>query len=459
MTTARLLNPEITDLLNQGDFSALRDLSKELHAADMAEIVEQVKDEHILLAFLSMARESQPEIFGYLEPSRQELLLAQFKPTTLTHVLAGISADDRTELLHEIPGALTRRVLEALEPDERKVALSLLGYPEASVGRLMTPDFLHISAESTASDALAKVRRLAAEVETVYVLYVVDADGTLIGTASLRDVVVAKSFELVKDFMTEKMVVCKSTDDRESALTKLREYDLLALPVVDSQKRLVGIVTFDDLVDVSEDEATEDILKMHGVATDLDDYFDDTIWKKYRSRVVWLVPLAFVGAGSVLVQQAYNPIIAQLSLLAAYITLLTATGGNVGTQSAGIMIRAISTDDVDKDKLKRIFRHELLIGVALGLTLAIVGTCLVLIRGADPNVLGGHEIWEVAMIVGSSMFLAVVTTNALGAFMPLFSKLLRIDPAVTAGPFITTAADIVIVLVYFNIATAVILGS
>ncbi|MHC4840969.1 MAG: magnesium transporter [Planctomycetota bacterium] len=459
MTTARLLNPEITELLNQGDYSALRELSKELHAADMAEVVETVREKHILLAFLSMAPEKQPEIFGYLEPSRQEQLIAQFKPDTLAHVLAGIPADDRTELLNELPGSLTRRLLEALEPEERQKALALLGYPEASVGRLMTPDFLHVSAVSTAADVLAKVRRLANEVETVYIIYVVDADGTLLGTVSLRDVVVAKSFEVVKDFMTEKMVVCKTTEDRENALTKLRDYDLLAIPVVDSQKRLVGIVTFDDLADVSEDEATEDILKMHGVATALDDYFDDTFWKKYRSRVVWLVPLAFVGAGSVLVQQAYNPIIAQLSLLAAYITLLTATGGNVGTQSAGIMIRAISTEDVDRSKLKRIFRHELMIGLALGFTLAAVGTGLVLARGADPNVLGGHEIWEVALIVGSAMFMAVVTTNALGAFMPLFSRFLRIDPAVTAGPFITTAADIVIVLIYFNVATAVILGS
>jgi len=197
---------------------------------------------------------------------------------------------------------------------------------------------------------------------------------------------------------------------------------------------------------------------MHGVATALDDYFDDTIWKKYRSRGVWLVPLAFVGAGSVLVQQAYNPIIAQLSILAAYITLMTATGGNVGTQSAGIMIRAISTEDVDKAKLKRIFRHELLIGIALAFTLSLVGTSLVLARGAEANVLGGHEVWKVALIVGISMFMAVVTTNAMGAAMPLFSRLMKIDPAVTAGPFITTAADIVIVLIYFNVATEVVLG-
>lgn len=458
MTTARLPKPEITELLKSSNFGALREWSTKLHPADVAEIIELVAEKHILLAFLSMSPDMQPEIFGYLEPTRQQQLLDQFKPETLTHVLAGITPDDRTELLHELPGGLARRMLEALEPEDRRKALALLGYHEASVGRLMTPDFMHVSAESTAADTLAKVRRLAAEVETVYVIYVIDINNKLIGTVSLRDVVVAKSYEQVKNFMTSEVVTCQTTDDREYGLTRIREYDLLALPVIDSQSRLVGIVTLDDLLDVSEDEATEDILKMHGVATALDDYFDDTIWKKYRSRVVWLVPLAFVGAGSVLVQQAYNPIIAQLSILAAYITLMTATGGNVGTQSAGIMIRAISTEDVDKAKLKRIFRHELLIGIALAFTLSLVGTSLVLARGAEANVLGGHEVWKVALIVGISMFMAVVTTNAMGAAMPLFSRLMKIDPAVTAGPFITTAADIVIVLIYFNVATAVVLG-
>lgn len=458
MTTARLLKPEITELLKSSNFVGLRDLSNGLHPADVAEIIELVAEKHILLAFLSMAPEIQPEIFGYLEPTRQQQLLDQFKPETLAHVLAGISPDDRTELLHELPATLTRRMIEALTPEDRRKALALLGYHEASVGRLMTPDFMHVSAESTAADTLAKVRRLAAEVETIYVIYVIDVNHKLIGTVSLRDVVVAKSYEQVSDFMTVDVVTCSTTDDREHGLTRIRDYDLLALPVIDSQSHLVGIVTLDDLLDVSEDEATEDILKMHGVATALDDYFDDTIWKKYRSRVTWLVPLAFVGAGSVMVQQAYNPIIAQISLLAAYITLLTATGGNVGTQSAGIMIRAISTEDVDKDKLKRIFRHELLVGFALAITLALVGTALVLARGAEAKVLGGHAVWEVAAIVGSSMFMAVITTNALGAAMPLFSRFMKIDPAVTAGPFITTAADIVIVLIYFNVATAVVLS-
>lgn len=455
MALARLITPEVEEMLRTGDYTGFRALSEDLHPADMAEIIESVPDRQLLVAFLAVARERQPEVFEYLDPDTQTRLLEEFKPDVLSRLLNDLSDDVRTELLVELPGQVTRRLLESLQPDERKRALALLGYPPDSAGRLMTPQFLHVNAEATAGDVLSKVRKLADDVETVYVIYVIDSASRLIGTVSLRDVVVAKGDDRVRDFMTENIIAVHTNDDREDVLAKLREYDLLAVPVVDSQERLVGIVTFDDLSDVHEDEATEDILKMHGVATALDDYFSAGYFKRFRSRVIWLVALAVVGTGSVLVQQAYNPIIAQLSLLAAYITLLTASGGNVGTQSAGILIRAVSTDDVDRQKLMRIFFGEILIGIALALTLAVIGTVLVLVRGAEPQVLGGHAVWEVATVVGISMFLAVLTTNTLGAAIPIIMKKINVDPAVTAGPFITTAADILTVLVYFNIAQAI----
>ena len=444
-------------MLRTGDYTGFRALSDHLHPADMAEIIESVPDDRLLVAFLAVARENQSEVFEYLDPNTQTRLLDEFKPDVLSRLLNDLSDDVRTDLLVELPGQVTRRLLESLQPEERKRAMALLGYPPDSAGRLMTPQFLHISAEASASDVLAKVRRLADEVETVYVIYVVDSASRLIGTVSLRDVVVAKPDDRVHDFMTEAVIHVEAHDDREDVLAKLREYDLLAVPVVDSQDRLVGIVTFDDLSDVHEDEATEDILKMHGVVTEQDDYFTASVFKRYRSRVIWLVALAVVGTGSVLVQQAYNPIIAQLSLLAAYITLLTASGGNVGTQSAGILIRAVSTDDMDRQKLTKIFIGEILLGFALALTMSLIGTVLVLVRGADPQVLGGHQVWEVATVVGVSMFLAVLTTNTLGAVIPIVMRRIKVDPAVTAGPFITTAADILTVLVYFNVAQAIIL--
>lgn len=458
MALGRLLTPEISEMLQSGDYTGFRALSEELHPADMAEVIESVPPERLLVGFLALARDRQPEVFEYLGPETQTRLLDDFKPDVLTRLLNDLSDDVRTELLMELPGQVTRRLLESLGAEERKRALALLGYPDDSVGRLMTPEFLHVSADATAADVLAKVRRLADEVETVYVIYVIDSGGKLTGTVSLRDVVVAKEHQKVREFMTENVAHINTHEDREDALTLMRDYDLLAIPVVDSQDRLVGIVTFDDLSDVQEDEATEDILKMHGVATQQDDYFTAGYFKRFRSRVIWLVALAVVGTGSVLVQQAYNPVIAQLSLLAAYITLLTASGGNVGTQSAGILIRAISTDEVDRPRLTRIFLGEILIGIALALTLAVIGTGLVLVRGAEEQVLGGHETWEVATIVGVSMFLAVLTTNTLGAAIPLIMRRIGVDPAVTAGPFITTAADILTVLVYFNVAQSVILG-
>lgn len=458
MTISTLLKPEIDDMLKSGDFSGLRALSEETHPADMAEVVENVPEDRRLVAYLAIHPEMQSTVFEYLETDIQHELLAAFTPEALSNLAENLSPDDRTELLDELPGAIARRVLEVLSPEDRKRTLELLNYPNDSAGRLMTPDFLWIGAEMTAQDALQKVRRLADEVEMVYVLYVIDKSNTLIGTVSLRDVVIAEPDDVIRDIMTQNIVSCHTSDDREEVLYKMREYDLLALPVVDRSNALVGIVTFDDVSDVHAEEATEDILKMHGVATEQDDYFSAGVFKKYRQRVVWLVSLAFVGAGSVLVQQEYNPVIAQLSLLAVYITLLTASGGNCGTQSAGILIRAISTGNYTTKQVIRIMLGEIAVGFALSATMAAMGCALVLLRGADPNMLGGHSVSDVAVIVGLAMFLAVGTANALGAAIPLLLEKLKVDPAVAAGPFITTAADIVTVLIYFNIAQWAILG-
>ncbi len=457
MTLARLIFPEIGAMLKTGDFTGFRVLAEELHPVDMAEIIESVPEEKLVIAFMAVPRDRQTEVFEYLRPETQTTLLQEFKPDILRNLLAELSADVRTELLHPLPGPVTRRLLESLAPADRKQAMELLGHAPNTAGHLMTPEFLHVNADATAQDVLNKVRKYADEVETVYVMYVIDSAQRLIGTVSLRDVVVALPERKVIEFMTANVVSCRTSDDREAALAKLREYDLLALPVVDDQDRLVGIVTYDDLADVAEEEATEDILKMHGVATELDDYFSAGLFKKYRSRAVWLVALVVVSAGSVLVQQEYNPIIAQLSLLAAYITMVTATSGNVGTQSAGILIRAVSTDDFDKRKLRQIFTHEVIVGLALALTMSALTVALVFVRGADSMALGGHEVWEVAVVVGVAMFAALMTSNVLGAAIPLLTRAIKIDPAVTAGPFITTAADIVTVLIYFNVASWVIL--
>lgn len=458
MTFANLVTPEVQEMLKTGDYTGLRVLSEELHPADMAEIVESVPADKLLIAFLALARARQPEVFEYLDPNTQTRLLNEFKPDVMSRLLNELSDDVRTVLLDELPAQVTRRLLESLSPDERKTALALLGYPPNSAGRLMTPEFLHVSMDARATDVLAKVRRLAHEVETVYVIYVIDSENQLMGTVSLRDAVVAKDDTKVSAFMTGNVISVRTTDDREIAMNRLHDYDLLALPVVDSHARLVGIVTFDDLSDVAAEEATEDILKMHGVATTLDDYFDAAWHRKFRSRIIWLLALIVIGAASVLIQQEYNAIVTALPLLAAYITLLAASSGNVGTQSAGILIRAVSSADFDRKRLIGIFLAEVGVGIGIALTMAVAAAGLVLARGADANALGGHSVERVAVILGLAMFAAIITSNTLGAAIPLITKALRVDPAVVAGPFITTAADILTVLIYFNVAQFVILN-
>lgn len=458
MTLAQLIGPEIAEMLKSGDFSGFRVLSQDFHAADVAEIVERLPQEQQVLAFLAVDRARQPEVFDYLNPDSQTHLLENFKPDVLSHVLSELPADSRTELLQELPAQVTRRLLEVLPAEERKRTLALLDYPENSTGRLMTPEFLHVPADATAADVVAKVRKVGRDVETVYVIYVIDSGQRLIGTVSLRDVVIAQPEDKVSGFMTENVASAHTNDDRELALNKLREYDLVALPVVDQHDRLVGIVTFDDLSDVAEEEATEDILKMHGVATELDDYFSAGVLKKFRSRATVLVSLVLVSTFSVLIQQEYNTLFTQLPLLAAYITMLAASSGNVGTQSAGILIRAISMPEFDRKRVLRIFSMEVVVGVLLATAMALIAVAVVSIRGADAQALHGHSVGEVALILGLAMLLGLLAANTLGAALPLIMRRLKIDPAVTAGPFITTAADILTVLIYFNTAHLVLLA-
>ncbi|NUQ33823.1 MAG: magnesium transporter [Planctomycetaceae bacterium] len=448
---ANLLQPEIAEMLRAGNMAELRSACSELHAADLEAVIALFDRHDQVRLFEALDPTQQPDVFGYFPFELQQALLESLSVNTRTSVLNGLSPDDRAKLFDALDDGLRTKLLSELSIKERQATLAVLDSDEHTAGRLMTPEYLWVNAGDTVESAFEKVRRESEHVETIYVVYVVQNGGTLVGTVSLRELLRARPADLIRQHMTEDPVHVTVDTHQEEAATVMKRYDLIALPVVDESRKLVGIVTFDDIHDVVDQQASEDILRMHGIATQSDSYFDASIGKKLRQRIVVLVSLAGVSFVSVLVQREYNHLVAQVSILAVYLSMLMGSSGNCGTQVSGIIIRA-QTLTLEGKKLTAVVSKEIAVGALMAAVMASVASGLVLIFGADERALGGHPIGHFALIVGIAMFVALTVINVLGGIMPLVMKRFGLDPAITAGPFITTMADIMTVLIYFNIA-------
>ena len=449
---AKLIHPEIRSMLLAGEVEGIREVCSEIHGADLVHLADEFDSEQQLAFFEALSTEQRIELFQYLPFERQSDLLGRVSVDVRQSVLNGLNSDDRARFVEQLPAEESHQVLSELTPKERQFTMDVLKHEERSAGRLMTPECLIIKAGSTVEEAFATIRMVAAHVETVYVAYVVDNIGVLVGTVSLRDLLKARSTEIISDIMTANSVSADVSVDQEELARTMKKYDLLAIPITAEKGRLVGIVTFDDIQDVIEEEASEDILRMHGVAAETDSYFSASVAKKFRQRLVVLVSLAVVSVVSVLLQQEYNYLISQVSILAVYLTMLCGSSGNCGTQMAGIIIRAQGLQGFNAAAFKKLIVKEVIVGLLMASFMALAAVAVVFVRGVGPEALGGHTVVEIAVVVGGAMFAALTTINLLGGIMPIVMKKVGLDPAITAGPFITTAADILTVLVYFNVA-------
>ena len=448
---AKLVKPEIEALLRESRLDDLQKSCSELHAADLQSLIVQLEAQDQVTIIESLESEQRAEVFEYFELEEQRALIDALSKATRKSILNQLAPDNRAELFDELPDKLKEELLAELSVEERDVTLNLLEQEEDTAGRLMTPELISIRATDTVQAAFDAVRKESEHVETIYVVYVVDDDGCLVGTVSLRDLFRAKVDDIVKYVMTTDPISAEVHVDQEELATTMQRYDLIALPIVDKNKRLVGIVTFDDIQDVLEEEASEDILRMHGIAAEADSYFDASIGRKFSQRMIVLAALAVVSFFSVLLQKEFNHVITQVSILAVYLTLLMGSSGNCGTQVAGIIIRAQAIE-LERGRFARILGREIVVGVLMAMMMAAMAAGLVFIFGAQPETLGEFEIGHLALVVGLAMFGALTTINLLGGIVPVLMKAFGLDPALTAGPFITTTADIVTVLIYFNIA-------
>lgn len=443
MILNQLLRPEIQQLIEEGKWSALRQFVSDWPAADVAELIEELPKEQRVFLFRILPRGLANDVFSMLDSSSQNQLLENMADGEARAILAGMTPDDRTTLFEEMPSEVTRRLLEILPLETRQQTLLLLGYPEYSIGRLMTTDYVAVHPDWTVERCLEHLRRTGMDKETLSYIYIVDETGRLLDELRLRKLILAPPEKKVSELMDGKVVYLNSFEPQEEAVKTFKKYDHYAMPVVDRDGVMLGIVTMDDVLDVAEEEATEDIHKGAAISPLHFSYREMPAWLLIQRRLPWLIALVFVSLVSSGVIAAFEETLSTMITLAFFIPLLMGTGGNTGSQAATLVVRALSTDDLRLGQWFSAMRKEVLVGAVLGLTLGLASSVLGFFRGG---------LW-VGMIVGVTMVIIVLVTNLMGFLLPFLLTRCRVDPAVASSPLITSIADSICLLIYFAVAT------
>lgn len=433
---------QIQELINQQQWSELRDLFSQYPVPDIADLLMRAQQTDRVLLFRLLPRAVSSDVFSYLESEDQNEILKGLTHEETRNLLLNLRPDDRTVLFEELPGRVTQKLLNLLTPEELEKTRLLLGYPEESVGRLMTPDYVAVRPEWTVGEALDHIRKKGRDSETLNIIYVTDTEWKLMDAVELHRFILADPRQKVAELMSHSVISISAFEDREEAVHMMLRYDILALPVVDSEGVLLGVVTFDDVMDVAQAEATEDFHKGAAVTPLKGSYRETGIWELYKSRIVWLLGLVVVNLLSLELMAYYEELLASTIALTFFIPLLLGSGGNTGSQSSTIMVRGLATGDIEVSQWAASLAKELIVGLALGLTMGLAGVVLGTWKGG----------LTIALIVGLTMLLIIVVANLIGVILPLVLTKLDLDPAVASNPLITSITDATGLLIFFAIS-------
>ena len=455
---SRLLQPEIQSLIAEKQLGILKEILTDWTPADIAELLADLSEKERVIIFRLLSNELAADTFEYMDFDNQMELLKSMGREEVAEILNEMDPDDRTALFEELPSAAAKQLIQLLSPDERKVAVTLLGYPENSVGRLMTPDYIAIKPSFSIQESLDYIRKHGENKETLNIIYVVDEKGKLIDDVKIKDFILAPLEDTVSDLMDENFVALHVFDDQETAVEAFKKYDRVALPVIDRAGMLIGIVTVDDVFDIAEEEATEDIQKLAAVQALEESYSTISLWEMLKKRGSWLA-LLFVGEMLTASAMAlFENEISRAVVLALFVPLIISSGGNSGSQAATLVIRALSLGEITLKDWVHVFRRELITGLSLGAILAVIGFLRITIWQATSDVYGEHW-FLIGMTVSFSLVGVVLWGTISGSMLPFLLKKLKLDPATSSAPLVATMVDVIGLIIYFSIALFLLKGT
>lgn len=434
---------EILEMLESRQYKELKAELEKIHPVDVAEILEELEVKQMVMVFRLLAKEEAADTFAEMSSDLREELLAILTDSEVREVMEEMELDDTVDVLEEMPANVVDRLLMATDEDTRKQINELLQYPEDSAGSIMNVEYIALRKEMTVEDAILKIRQVGINKETIYTCYVTEKR-RLIGVVSVKDLLTTGESRLIEEIMDTNMIYVYTHDDQEEVASTINKYGLIAIPVVDNEMCMVGIVTVDDAMEVIQEETTEDINMMAGIAPSEESYFGTSVWTHAKSRLPWLLILMFSATLSGIALGHYDYAIAALPVLNTFVPMLTGTGGNCGSQSSTLIIRGLSVGEIEFGDIFRVIFKEVRVASLVGIVLAVANGIRIAIQYHNP-LLG--------VTLGMTLLCTVVLAKAIGCVLPLIAKLCRLDPALVASPFITTLVDTSTIILYFTIAT------
>ncbi len=451
---------EILEKIEQKEYKIVKEKLLEMHVQDVADLLEKIESpSDIIKVFRLLPKDCGAEVFSYIESDIQEKLVSALSDNELSYIVEEMYIDDAVDFMEEMPGNVVERILRASDKETRNTINKYLGYEEETAGSIMTPEFIDLKENTTVSTCLKRIKRLGENVETINVMYITDQQRILKGVVTIRDVLLANEDDKIGDIMNDNVIFAETTTDQEEIARIFKQYDFLALPIVDKEKRLVGIVTVDDIVTVIEEETTEDIAKMSGAAPNEKPYLKTSPFTLWINRLPWLMFLLLSATFTGLIISKNEKILSTGIygiLLTACMPMIMGTGGNAGGQASATIIRGIALNEIEfKDSLRVIWK-ELRVSLLIGVSLSIL--CFGKILVLDGLIFNTEGVTIIsALVISLSMLVTIILSKLVGCMLPLIAKKLHLDPAVVANPFITTIIDILSLLIYCNLAITLLL--
>lgn len=437
------MKDQIIEYISNSNFNDLKALLNDANVADISEAFDELSKEDIAVVYRLLPKDAAADVFARMENDTQELLIEILTDTEISSITKNLYVDDAVDAISEMPANLVKRILANTSPEKRKYINTILSYPDDSAGSIMTIEFVDLDEDMTVEVAIDRLRRIGKNKETIYTCYVTDNKRKLIGVITVKDLLLHKNDEIIKDIMEDSIISIGTHEDKEEVAKMFDKYDFLAMPVVDNENRLVGIVTIDDALDVMSEENEEDFEIMAAVSPSDDSYFKTSVFTHTKNRIVWLMLMMVSGIFTGSIINHYEEAFEYLPVLVSFIPMIMGTGGNCGSQASTMIIRGLATDEIELSDIFKVWFKEFRISLLVGVTLGIVDG--IYIYFVERNL-------ALSFVVATTLLCTVMIAKSLGCILPMLAKVLKLDPAIMASPMITTIVDATSIFIYFNVA-------